>query len=549
MNKLAKVTEPIKVIFKNIITMRIKFFIVIIFSAIFNIVTVLIVYPLINSAVGEFGRIEISLIFWFIIFIFLQQIFTYLRNQFFDFQVENFCNKMHKHLLSHLENREIDSFEKYKDEFLSKYRDVSDRIRNFLKNDTQNIIFMPLMFIFSFTALIYLNIRIAAIIIIIVIISSIVSIFRKNNISNIISEIIPIQKNISSFEKNILENREYISASNTQNYAVRKHNELLEKREDLYFKFTKEKLKSYRPALMNEYLPTIVLIGLAYIFYDELNYGEFTSILLLVNMVSLPFGKMLQSYVNYFGVRELIFSTLNIINNKFEHKEDYEQDRENHLEKESKIVVDIKNMSFGFENATPIFENVDFKLNKGEKIAIIGESGIGKSTFLKLIMGIYKPTKGSINIYGRDSYLLRKNNWEQISYFDGNYNLIDNTLAYNITFSDELLEQKDLERIEDISKTLNMSDIVNKNTLYNTVGQFGKNLSEGQKLKICLSRLLYKDSEILILDEPTSHLDVESEEIFSDFIRHTDKSVILVTHNMNTAASCEVILNFNEWTK
>ncbi|MBE0498209.1 MAG: ABC transporter ATP-binding protein [Campylobacterales bacterium] len=189
------------------------------------------------------------------------------------------------------------------------------------------------------------------------------------------------------------------------------------------------------------------------------------------------------------------------------------------------------NVSFSYEPDKPVLKNLSFTISKGEHIAIIGESGNGKSTLVNIISGLMHPTEGSILI---DNVPLSKDNivsWRQkFGYIPQNIYLFDGTIAENVAFGRYIDEGK----IISVLKQAKIYDFVqSKGGIYTLVGEGGRQLSGGQKQRIAIARALYDDPEVLILDEATSALDKKVEAEFlndiNSILKH--RTVILITHS------------------
>ena len=150
---------------------------------------------------------------------------------------------------------------------------------------------------------------------------------------------------------------------------------------------------------------------------------------------------------------------------------------------------------------------MDLTIRKGDKIALIGNSGIGKSTFVDILCGLLSPVKGEIEIDGKS--LLNKSTLNLISYAPQTSFLFDNTLYYNVTLDHEINNKK-LKKFNEILSICELTDfhLSNKKKVKDyTLGDKGVKISGGQKQRVGLARSLYGINEILILDEPTSSLE------------------------------------------
>ena len=207
----------------------------------------------------------------------------------------------------------------------------------------------------------------------------------------------------------------------------------------------------------------------------------------------------------------------------------------------------LKNVNFAYKNKPLLFENLNFTLKKGEKIAFIGESGSGKSTLVDILMGLLPPNSGEILVDGQKLSAQNLKNFRQkIGYIPQQIYLFNDTIAKNIAFGEEF-DEKMLERV---IKQANLQSFIaslkdGANTL---VGDGGGNLSVGQKQRIAIARALYLSPQILVLDEATSALDNESEaKIMSEIYKiSSDKTLIIIAHRLNTIEKCDKIYRVEE---
>jgi ATP-binding cassette subfamily B protein len=202
--------------------------------------------------------------------------------------------------------------------------------------------------------------------------------------------------------------------------------------------------------------------------------------------------------------------------------------------------IEIKNVKFSYLNNT-IFNNITFKINKGESVAIVGKNGSGKTTLLNLIAGLIKPNEGQVIVDNIFDIYPNKNIWFQgLSYVQQNIFLMDTTIKQNIILTNEnKIDVKKLNRIIDILK---LEEVFTNlpNQLDAKVGINGISLSGGQKQIISLARALYKDGDIIVFDEATSALDSNMTELVKNLIFSLKgtKTIIMVTHNLDYFFSC-----------
>jgi len=204
--------------------------------------------------------------------------------------------------------------------------------------------------------------------------------------------------------------------------------------------------------------------------------------------------------------------------------------------------IDIKSLSFSYLDKKPVLNNLSFSIKKGESVAFIGESGSGKSTLIDILIGLYRPKSGSINI---DDIELSEENiksWrKRVGYIPQTIYLFDGTVAQNVAFGDEV----DRDRVIEVLKQANILEFLDSshNGIDTEVGEGGIKLSGGQKQRIAIARALYNNPDILVLDEATSALDSETEEKIMDEIYSVskNKTLIIIAHRLSTIERCEKV--------
>ena len=200
--------------------------------------------------------------------------------------------------------------------------------------------------------------------------------------------------------------------------------------------------------------------------------------------------------------------------------------------------ISLKNVSFSYPGSTvKTINDVSLSLRKGEKIAIVGINGAGKTTLIKLIMRYYDPQTGSINYNGTDIKELTTKNYRQhfASIFQ-DFQIYAVSLAENVAMN--FVEDNHEESIRKALENSQLGQLKNDLNINMTkeFDQKGMNLSGGQRQKIAIARALYRDSDIIIMDEASSALDPISEvEINKTIIEQLhDKSMIIISHRLST---------------
>lgn len=209
--------------------------------------------------------------------------------------------------------------------------------------------------------------------------------------------------------------------------------------------------------------------------------------------------------------------------------------------------IEIEKVSFKYRTAhKDLLKNFSFKIKKNEIIGFIGKSGVGKSSLINLITGLVEPNSGKIKVDGVNI----KNNlkgWHKIiGYLPAACYLLDDTIKNNIAFG---VDEKniDFKKIIKSAKDAQILDYIEnlENKFETKIGERGIRLSDGQRQRIGIARELYRDNQILIFDEATSTLDIDTENEILDIMTKFKKSktIIIVSHRENTIKICDRVIN------
>jgi ABC-type bacteriocin/lantibiotic exporter with double-glycine peptidase domain len=207
----------------------------------------------------------------------------------------------------------------------------------------------------------------------------------------------------------------------------------------------------------------------------------------------------------------------------------------------------IKNLTFYYENnENKIFDKFNLEIKKGEFIALIGATGSGKTTLIDLIAGLLSPNDGEI-LSDNENIENNKNGWlNKVGYVPQNIFLNDDSIEKNIVFTTEE-EKVDRNKVVEVAKQSQIYEFITskKDGLNTIVGERGAKLSGGQKQRIGIARALYNNSEILILDEFTSALDIKTEEeILQELSKlKKNKTIIISTHKSDILKHCDKVFD------
>lgn len=208
------------------------------------------------------------------------------------------------------------------------------------------------------------------------------------------------------------------------------------------------------------------------------------------------------------------------------------------------------NIAFHYDRLSkPLFSSLNISVSSGESVAIVGPSGVGKTTLMKVMCGLLKPSEGCVYFNGVDIGKLGLNNYRQsIACVLQDDKLFAGSIAENICSFEE---NKDYERIASCLRTCNIYDEIMQMPMgYETlIGELGGNLSGGQKQRLLISRALYRQPSLLFLDEATSHLDLDNEAKINQAIREMNITRIFIAHRPSTIASADRIIELTNSQK
>lgn len=211
--------------------------------------------------------------------------------------------------------------------------------------------------------------------------------------------------------------------------------------------------------------------------------------------------------------------------------------------------IEFRDVSFKYPGSDKlVLKDISFKINKGEKISIVGLNGAGKTNLVKLICRLYRPTKGQILINGHDIFEYEhKSYMKEIAAVFQDYKLFNFTIEENITCQEvDSDSQRAMELIEEVGLKETVENLPNgiKSLFGKAYDESGIEMSGGESQKVAIARALYKDASLVILDEPTSALDPLAEaEIYENFNNLVGgKTALYISHRMSSSVFCDRIL-------
>ena len=323
-----------------------------------------------------------------------------------------------------------------------------------------------------------------------------------------------------------------------------------------YYFFIIEKL----PKIILEFLAISILVLISVFFINKVN-NNITEILPVLSLILVSIFRFLPAFnavtVSRYYMRltkpsvEIIVDEINkssIITesqNFSDNEKNYDLDKNRYLE--------VKDLSFSYDNkSSHPLKNINFEIKKGEFIGITGKTGSGKSTLFLMLMGLLKPEGGVVSHYGqninKDIRIWKK----KLGYVSQNIFLLNGSLKKNILLNfdnsdDEECNYEILNQCIEIAELKPKIDSLQYG-LDTYIGINGSKLSGGEKQRLAIARVLYRDPEIILMDESTNALDEKTEDKILNNLRSetlNKKTILVISHRKNTLNKCDKVLNLD----
>ena len=517
---------------KNIILSFIFSIIEVISKTIIPIITGLIIDSLLEN---KFTNI-LYLILINVLLIIIASIYNYLLNVSAKMAAIEYSNEIKEKALKRLLKLKINVIEKYKSGLLASkivndVNNIHHGLITFLTHFIPGIVTLILTLVIMF----FINFKITLIIFLITPISVFITIYIAKQNKKLTDISNKEYNEMTSYIKEQIELKKYIKVEKLENQKEQKINDLSEK----YMKDESKTLfyasiSNPTTRLINGIITIIVVLYSSFeIMNGNMTIGIFSTFLIYANRYAKPLNEISQvinrliiSLTSYDSIKELI-----------------NEEIEEFVNSNDEIIgsIEFKNVSFSYNNDKEILKNINFKINNGEKIAIVGPTGSGKTTIIQLLLKFYNINSGSILIDGKNindinTNILRDNIKVVLQDAHLNNENIKDVLKYSNDVSD--MEIKDLlKKINIKPNFLGMNDKLENITSID-------NLSNGQKQIISMIRAMLSNPKIVILDEATSDVDSLTEKNIESSINELTKgkTSIIIAHRLSTIISADKII-------
>lgn len=280
----------------------------------------------------------------------------------------------------------------------------------------------------------------------------------------------------------------------------------------------------------------VYCVSIYLIYSQRMSVGEFVSIVMYIALLHKKLNWVLRIWLDWSSRKISINRVCELLN--------VDRDTNIGIKIEEIKKIDVKNVSFGYSNET-VLKDVSFAIRRGDRIGIVGVSGVGKTTLFGLLLKLYEPQEGQI--------LINDCNYEIISsaslrahccVVSQEIMLFDTSIRDNLTLGNHISDEKIWETL----KIVDLYDDVKKlPTQLDFIFSRFNDLSSGQKQKLLIARAVLKNSDFYFLDEATSAIDVNSEKKLTDELleRHIIKTALVISHRYEAIKNCNKILVLN----
>lgn len=340
----------------------------------------------------------------------------------------------------------------------------------------------------------------------------------------------------------VFNNSEIIKANATEEYEMGRFRD----ENDRFFKlnmkavYTSELVSPLMEMIAATGLACVIFVGGQQVYSGAMSVGEFTAFLTAVGLVFQPLRRVSAIYSKIQDAQAASERVFHIF------------DIENDI-KEGNIALNEPIRDVQFRNVTLKFgdkaalRDLNLQIHAGQNIALVGQSGGGKSSLVNLMLRFYDPNEGSVYLNGRDLKEYTQGSLRsQIASVSQRVYIFQDTLAANVAYGNEIDEERVREALS-MADALDFAESLPEGIL-TMMQEFGSNLSGGQRQRIAIARAIYKHASLLILDEATSALDNESEKRIQKALEAytKDKMTITIAHRLSTIEHADLILYFEE---
>ncbi len=511
-----------------------------IFAASGAAATAYIIKPVLNQIfINKNEQLLYILPFALVLIFAFKSIGKYLQIYYASYIGLDIVKRLRDRMLENILTFEMDFFHKHRSgELISRTVNDVERIKSVVSNMIPNILRESLTVVILIGYIFYLNPKMAFFsIVLLPLVTKPLSVLAKKKKALSFS----LQEKISDLTARLSEifnNIEMVKANNVERYEAaifKRENEQINKISRKTVRTT-ELVSPLMEILGALAIALVIFVGGKEVIDETMSVGSFFSFLTALFLLYTPLktvSKLYNQIQDAVAASERIY---NILERSTKVK-DGTKNLDHDISK-----IEFQDISLDYDGKCAL-KNISFDAKKGEKIALVGSSGGGKSSIVNLLLRFYDPKNGKILFDKTDiSSLTLKSLRSSISIVTQRVYMLNDTIAHNVSYGLKV----DREKVIQSLKKANAWEFVKEmqNTIDTNINEFGTNLSGGQRQRIAIARAIYRDPKILIFDEATSALDSKSEEKITDALENIskDKITFIIAHRLKTIKDADKIL-------
>lgn len=491
--------------------------------------------------------LAIAMPFAIILFAVIQGVLKYLNSYLSDWTGFKITNAVKKDLFERLVYMDTSFFDENSSGIIiNRYINDPDYASKTMVEELKNLIVSVFGAVSLIAVMLYSSVKLAIVGSFVLLLAFIPMLLIRKKIKSVSNQNTVISGNITTTMNETYIGNKVVSGYNLQSLQINKFKNSIDEIFDVSISLTK------RSGWMSPIMYLIASFGIAFVLfygtkliYDgQLTAGSFasfvTSLLLLYKPVK-NLGSTLTTLQTIFVALGRVFELFDYIPSI--------KDNENSRELDFEISdIEFKNVWFEYTQGNPVLKDINLKVKRGETIAIVGNSGGGKSTLANLLPRFYDVKSGQITFNGIDIRDFKINQLRDViaEVFQDNF-LFTGTIKENILIANPDVTQEELDSVIEASHLKEFTDSL-PDGLETELGERGMSLSGGQRQRVAIARAMIKNTPVVILDEATSALDNESEAVVQKALNNLmmNKTVFVIAHRLSTIKNADRIIVLND---
>ncbi len=460
---------------------------------------------------------------------------------------EKAIKHLRDHLFSHIQALPIARFQKFgTGEMIQRCTGDVDTVRNFIGTQVTELVRLGAVFVGAFSMMLLVHVPYAFISIALVLPIMITSYMFFRRESKVWEEHEKEQDKLTEIIQENLSGIRVVQAFAQEKYEINKFKKQNERKLGIGIKHIRlhQYFWTFSDFLVHTQVAISIFAGGYFTLHNQITLGEFASFFTYAVVVTWPLRNV-GRILSQMGMAAVAMERMSEIIDAEE--EDYSgQYQPVRLDG----TIEFKNVSFKYESEDDVYalDDVSFKIEKGETVALMGGTGSGKSTIIALLLRLYEPTSGEIFVDNIPlNQMDKKSLRSRMSIVHQKPFLFSTTIKDNIAFTKTEATDED---IKEMAEAASVGDFINKlpDGYATMVGEKGVNLSGGQKQRITLARALLRQPDILVLDDATSAVDTETEHNIQNALTKylPDKTTFIIAHRLTSVQNAKKILVFDK---